>query len=102
MEQIISYRRYYERFKVEGSATLIADKNSEIPSILTDLSSHGAGIFSIDPLKVNEKIQVTIKAPFFFATPLHKEARVAWCNRIDDDSYQAGLDFGTDKPIQFA
>jgi len=102
MEQITSYRRSCERFKIDGSATLMVDRTLEAPSILTDLSSRGAGIFSSDSLRVNEKIKVIIKAPFFFKNPLYKEARVAWCKRIDENSCQAGLDFGADNPIQFA
>ncbi len=95
------YRRSYERFKVDASATLIVNKNLEIPSILTDLSVRGAGAVSSDPLKVDEKIKVIIRAPFFFEHPLYKEARVVWCKKLDGNLCQAGLDFGGDNLIDF-
>ncbi|MFH0913301.1 MAG: PilZ domain-containing protein [Candidatus Omnitrophota bacterium] len=102
MEQATSYRRSYERFKVDGSATLVLEKNLEIPSILTDLSGRGAGIFSSGVLQVNDRIKVIIKAPFFVESPLYKEARVAWYKRLNGNNCQAGLDFGADNLIQFA
>jgi len=96
-----SHRRSYERFEVDASATLILNKNLEIPSILTNLSAGGAGTVSNGSLQVNEKVKIIIRAPFFFENPVYKEARVAWCKRLDENLCQAGLDFGLDNGIEF-
>lgn len=96
-----SHRRCYDRFKVDGSATLIRDMQ-EVPSILTDLSCRGGGIVSNAPVGINEKVGVVINAPFFFPEPVYRDATVAWCSRISDKLWQAGLDFGYDNPIPLA
>lgn len=93
-----SYRRCYDRFKVEGSATLVRDMQ-ELPSILTDLSCRGGSIVSSIPVKASEKVGLVISAPFFFPEPIYRDATVAWCSRIADNLWQAGLDFGYDNPL---
>jgi len=89
-------RRCYERFNVDAQATLIINKNLEQSSILVDLSTKGAGLFSNYPLKVDEEIEIVIIAPFFFKEPIHRRAKVAWCKAVYTNSWQAGLDFGLD------
>jgi hypothetical protein len=97
MENINSqklHRRAYQRYFMEASATLIDEENRQIPSILNDLSSKGAGVISRDPFQVRDRIGLVIRAPFFFDGPIQRKAVVAWCNKIDNNLWQIGLDFG--------
>jgi len=93
------YRRSYDRYQVNDSATLIIS-NTERPSILKDLSLRGGGIVSDYPLSANEKVGVIIRSSLL-DQPLHREAKVAWSNRIGGNLYRAGLDFGLDNRIEF-
>ncbi len=97
----LSYRRAYKRFKVEASATLAIGEDLKIPSILADLSVRGGGIFSNYPLCDNAKIDIAINAPALFKDTIYKKANVAWCKKVSDNLWQAGLDFGLDNLLQF-
>jgi hypothetical protein len=104
MEQVYSqprYRRSYQRFRLDGSVTLVVNENKQGPSILKDLSPRGAGVITYHPLKENEKLAIIIDIPSLFNTTLHKESKVAWCKKIQSDLWQGGLDFGEDKKIDF-
>ena len=88
------HRRFYKRFNLDTSATLILPKNLRRPLILRDLSARGAGVVSNYSLNINEEIEITIAVSFFFNQPVYKKARVVWCNKVDEHLWQAGLDFG--------
>ena len=93
------HRRGYQRFQLQAQATLIAESQLERPSILKDLSARGAGVVSNEPLNLNEKVEIVIFVPYFFDAAVHRKAKVVWCNRIDEQLWQAGLDFGLDIKI---
>jgi len=90
-------RRAYERYRLDGSATLVGEDGVEEPSILKDLSCRGAGIVTAQALKPNDKLNIVIHPSFLFGQPVTRQARVAWCNRIASGLWQGGLDFGEDK-----
>lgn len=98
MEQVYN-KRDYQRFSLDGSATLIVNKNLKRPLILKDLSARGVGVIGSFPLNLNEKVEVIMNTSFFFDKPLYKKAKVSWCNKIDENLWQAGLDFGLDNKI---
>lgn len=93
-------RRAYERYKLDDSAILILNKKLEKSSILRDLSVRGVGFVCDFPIKNNEKIEIIIKSSLFRSS-MRKEANVVWCNKIGDNLYRAGLDFGLDNKIDF-
>ena len=104
MEQaysLSSYRRSYQRFILDASATLIINKGKEEPSILRDLCPRGAGVFTHYPFKKNENVAIIIKVPYLFNSPVHKEAEVVWSKKIDKNLWQGGLDFGEENKIIF-
>ncbi|MFA4984518.1 MAG: PilZ domain-containing protein [Candidatus Omnitrophota bacterium] len=90
-------RRVCERYRLDGSATLVGENGIEEPSILRDLSCRGAGIVTSQPLRPNDKLNIVIHPSFLFGRPVAREARVAWCNRISSGLWQGGLDFGEHK-----
>jgi len=89
----LPYRRTYERFIFNDSASLFAKDGAEKRLLLKDLSTGGVGVFGNHSLNINEKVTVTINAPFFFKRPFSKRARVAWSKRVDTNAWEAGLDF---------
>ena len=101
MEQACSsfFRRSYQRFILDASASLIINKTTEEPSILRDLCSRGIGVVTHYCLKENQEVTIIIKIPYLFDSPVYKQAKVAWCKKIDDDLWQGGLDFGEDNKI---
>lgn len=91
------YRRMYERFILNDSASVITKEGKEERLLLKDLSVGGAGVTGNASLDINEIVAVVIKAPFFFGKPIYKQARVAWCEKVDTNLWESGLDFGLDK-----
>ena len=87
------YRRAYERFIFNDSASLFTKDGTEERLLLKDLYAGGAGVFGNYPLNINEIVTVTINAPFFFKRSFSKWARVAWSKRVDTNAWEAGLDF---------
>jgi len=78
---------------------LVTRDGREKRVILRDLSSRGVGIAGNYSLDVGEEVAVTIQARFFFDQPIYRQAKVIWCQKIDDNFWQAGLDFGLDNKI---
>ena len=97
-----TYRRDYKRFIVNDSASLVTDNGVERPLILEDLSARGAGVIGNYPFQINEEVSVVIYAPFFFDKPALKEAKTVWCKEINENLWQAGLDFGIGNLINFS
>jgi hypothetical protein len=42
-----------------------------------------------------------MKSSFILDEPVAKQAKVVWCKKIDNNLWQAGLDFGLDNKINF-
>ena len=95
------YRREYPRFTLNDSASLVNREGQEITLIVKDLCVRGAGVISSSELKVGNRENIVINAPCFFERPLAKEAKVAWCRKIAENLWQAGLDFGLADKINF-
>lgn len=95
------YRREYPRFILNDSASLVTPEGQEIALIVKDLCVRGAGVISSSELQVGHKENIVINAPCFFEQPLAKEVKVAWCRKIDQNLWQAGLDFGLADKINF-
>jgi len=94
-----AYRRSYNRFNIEGQATLSFDKGLSRPSILKDLSAGGAGVICNEPLGVNEEIGIFIPTSLLLKSSVYKKAKVVWCSKIGENLWQAGLAFGWDNKI---
>ncbi len=104
MEQSYSLshqRRTYDRFIIEGSATVVTENDLEIPSILKDVSTRGAGIVSNYPLTVNKEIGIFINPCPLVKSQTYRRARVAWSEKINDNLYGSGLDFGLFNQLKF-
>ena len=71
------------------------------PTILSDLCSRGAGIVMYHALEAHERIDIIIKVPYLFDTPIYKAAKVVWCKKIDENFWQCGLAFNEDDKIIF-
>ena len=84
---------------MNDSVALLTSQGIERGAILKDLSARGAGIISDFPFKLSEKVTAVISAPFFFDSPVHRQATIVWCQRIDKNLWQGGLDFGIDNKI---
>lgn len=97
-DYITPYRRSFFRYIVEASANLIINKLKK-PVIVKDLCPRGANIFSNYPLEVSKEIEIEIVS--FFEKPVYRKARVVWAKEIDNNLWQAGLDFGLDNLIDF-
>lgn len=96
---MVHNRRQYHRFPLELPTEIITNENKAKPLILKDLSARGVGTFSNFPLELNERLTLVFKPSIFFPQPIRKEAKVAWCNEVDENFWQIGLDFGEDKKI---
>ncbi len=97
-----TYRRDYKRFIVNDSVSLVTDNGVERPLILEDLSARGAAVVGDYPFRINGKVTVVIYAPFFLDSPALKQAKTVWCKKINENMWQAGLDFGMDNLINIA
>lgn len=95
-DYVVPYRRSFFRYIVEASANLIIDKLRK-PVIVKDLCSRGACIFSNSPLEVSGEIEIEIVS--CFDKPVYRKAKVVWSKEIEQNLWQAGLDFGLDNLI---
>lgn len=96
------HRREYNRFEVNALAILVVNNDLEKTILLKNLSGRGASVIGNCPLQVNNKIEIVIHIPFLCDKPIHKEARVAWCNKVNDELWEGGLDFGLDNKLDLA
>ena len=94
------YRRDYQRYILNDSASLTTNEGIEKDFLLKDLSARGVGIVGNSPLNINEDVKVIINAPLFFDRPVSKAAKVVWCQKIDENLWQVGLDFGEEEKIK--
>lgn len=95
------YRRSYERFILNDSVSLVTQEGIEKTLALKDLSARGAGILGDFPLDINQRVTLAMKSSFILDKPVAKQAKVVWCKKIDNNLWQAGLDFGLDNKINF-
>lgn len=72
----------------------------ERPVVLKDLSSRGAGIVSNFLVNANQEVAMIMQVPYLFAHPVYRRVRVAWSNKIAENLWQTGLDFGLDNQIR--
>ena len=93
----MAYRRSYERFILNDSASVVTKEGKETSLLVKDLSARGIGVIGDSPFDINEKVTMVINAPFFFDRPISKQAKVVWCRKIDQNLWQAGFDFGLDE-----
>lgn len=91
------YRRSYERFILNDSASVVTKEGEEKSLLVKDLSARGIGVIGDSAFGINEKVTMVINVPFFFDRPISKQAKVVWCKKIDQNLWQAGLVFGLDK-----
>lgn len=94
-------RRAHHRFLVDGVATICAGKNAEKVLILKNLCPRGVSVVTNYPMTINEKITVVIDIPAF-KEPIRKKAKIVWCNKINGNSWQIGLDFGLNNKLDFS
>jgi len=95
-------RRAYSRYRLDGSATLVARNGTEEPSILRDISCRGVGVVTSQPLRLNDNLSIMINASSLFNQPITRQARVAWCQQLATNLWQGGLDFGEASKISFS
>ncbi len=95
-------RRAYGRYRLDDSATLVAENGTEEPSILKDISCRGAGVVTSQPLRLNDSLSIVINTSSLFNRPITRQARVAWCQQLASDLWQGGLDFGEANKISFS
>ncbi len=87
------YRRLFPRFICNDSVSLLTSDNQEKRMLLKDLSNRGAGVFANFPLDVANIVKINIRAPFLLNKIVSKQARVAWCNKVDTNAWESGLNF---------
>lgn len=85
---------------MNDSLSLFIKEGSERRTILKDLSARGAGIIGDSHLEINGKITTIINAPFFFDRPICRQATIVWCQKLDNNLWRGGLDFGIDNKIE--
>jgi len=100
LEPASPQRRSYKRFKLDTSATIAINGNQQKSLLLRDLSSRGAGVMSDYAFALDEEIRLTIEIPYLFTKTIIRQARTVWCNKVADNLWRAGLDFGLDNQIE--
>ncbi|MDD5730664.1 MAG: PilZ domain-containing protein [Candidatus Omnitrophica bacterium] len=94
------HRRFYERFEIDGAATVLISVPGAQGFILKDISQTGIGIIGNCQLAVNAELPVTLIASLF-KNPVYRKARVVWSSKIDKDVFGSGLNFGMLNRIDF-
>jgi hypothetical protein len=97
-----TYRRAHERFPLGSQAEIATSRSANITSIVSDLSSRGAGIISTVPFDLGERVSLTLKPCFLFRQPIARRAIIVWCHKLDRDLWQAGVDFGSDNLVDLS
>lgn len=94
-----AYRRSYNRYRIDGQATLCLKEDLKVPAILKDISSRGAGVVINHSLKTQDRIDIVMMLSPFVAQPVCRKALVVWCQQLSPRVWQAGLDFGLDGQV---
>ena len=89
----LGYRRAYQRYIFEDSASLFTEDGKEESLLLKNLSGGGACVCAGYPLKMNAFVTVTIKTSLIFRGFVSKRVRVAWSKQLEPNFWEAGLDF---------
>lgn len=89
-----SYRRNYERYLIEDSAVISTEGKESEPMMLRDLSARGVGVICNFPFKINQNVLIKFEVPYLLPKSISKQAKVAWCRKINDNLWRSGLDFG--------
>ena len=93
----MEYRRACKRIILNDSAILLTKEGVKKYLVLKDLSGSGAGVFGDCSLKCNDRVTVFLNVPIFFDKLISRQARVAWCTKVNSCAWEAGLDFEIDK-----
>lgn len=101
-ETAFTYRRAYERFALGSQAEVNTEKAHGIISIVSDLSSRGAGIITTVPFDPGEQVSVMLKTCFLFREAVRRNAKIVWCKKLDYNLWQAGIDFGANNLVELA
>ena len=96
------FRRAYLRYPLESSAQIAAGSQEDIPMLLTDISCRGAAGISNSPLEPSERVKLTLRANFLLKNDVKKNARIAWCRKLNHDSWMIGFDFGMDNLLSLS
>jgi len=98
---LATYRRNYERYLIEDSAVISTEGQESEPLILRDLCARGVGVIGNFPFKINQEVLIKFELPYLLPRTISKQAKVAWCSKINDNLWRAGLDFGLiNRPIR--
>jgi hypothetical protein len=92
------YRRSYDRYETDASATVHLNAPLNDTLILKDLSARGAGAIGSRSLKANECVDIVIMSSLL-KEPLHTKAKIAWCKPFQSNVFHTGFDFGLDNTI---
>lgn len=87
-------RRYFIRYLIESSGILILNNNLRQTVIVNDLCPKGAGVYCNRSLDTGQEIEIIIS--YFFDKLVQKKAKVAWCIKVNENLWRAGLDFGNE------
>ena len=49
----------------------------------------------------DEQLEVSLEPCCLFSSPIRRQAKVVWCTKIQDNLWQAGLDFGIGNRVYF-
>lgn len=79
---------------IEDSAVISTEGKESEPLILRDLSARGVGVIGNFPFKINQEVLIKFEIPYLLSRAICKQATVAWCCKINDNLWRAGLDFG--------
>ena len=96
----IPRRRVHDRFKVGTIITAVIGQNKKKSLIAKDLSVRGVGVIGNYSFKVGDAVTVIIQKPFSQKC-VQKKAKVVWCSELEQNMWEAGLDFGVDNVMEF-
>lgn len=91
---MITLRREFTRFEVNGQASLFDDTKQNQVCILKDISSRGAGIIGYKQLDISSYVTIKFTIPFLSEGFIQRKARAVWSRKVDENLWESGLDFG--------
>ena len=96
----IPRRRFHSRFRTDVTITAVVEQNQKKSLIAKNLSVRGVGVVGNYSFKVGDAVTIIVQKPFFQEC-VEKKAKVIWCSKLEQNMWQAGLDFGLDNVIEF-
>lgn len=92
-------RRFYQRFSMNESASLLLKDGAEERILLKNISSSGASIVMDRFPYQSERVTLLINAPALLDKPVTRNAEMVWCKKISNKAWQLGLDFGVNRVV---